>query len=714
MATGPAPKSVEPNDWQTVEPNDWQTVGASAGDTPPGPKQSPFMRGYSAVGEEIKGFPQGIADVTHDIITAVSKPGGLKELQKKYPPTHDIWKTLAQAYGGLNPAAVKRDAQGNILWPETIGATVGRLLMLGGVPEAREVGAEGAEAVKSATELPRTMARSYTHTAERQTRQFVADTIKANEKAKAAAEAANAAKQERAADINARRAETFEERKAKYEADKTKVEEANKQAQTEYETAKAEAEKLKKDAADTETRRGDLARQTQQQGTRLINRIRQVQEKTKAKLDEQFEQVREKANETPLDPEKKARIDALLDRSSLVADVTEARNFIQGTTEVPKVFKDIINKETEGLRELSGGRGAMSEGALRPGNPVYDRLVETGQIQPPKPSTYNELQGYVSEIGRELSKGTLPGDIFQAYKALQEKLLDRMETIANIQGVGAMMRTARSGYARYMQTFFEPVGPRSSALAKALRERLPENAIPHLSGAEDVRDIRTKLAEFDPGEAGQGGAAKLYDNYLSALREYRALPKEGALAKAVKEPTPPKPKEPPVAPKPPKPIVPKPIETKITKVGTSELDKAKRAALEASVNSTDRFGGWILPMTIVHMTLGALKLNGALFLTSFLDIPAYLWTREKIAQVLEKPGVEDWITKPTPGDIRELMKLPPEYRGVIQQRTADIVKAQLESGRRVSPQLLGFIAGQATTPLAPRRNPSDEWSNPQP
>ena len=29
MATGPAPKQVEPNDWQTVEPNDWQTVDES-------------------------------------------------------------------------------------------------------------------------------------------------------------------------------------------------------------------------------------------------------------------------------------------------------------------------------------------------------------------------------------------------------------------------------------------------------------------------------------------------------------------------------------------------------------------------------------------------------------------------------------------------------------------------------------------------------------
>lgn len=31
MANGPAPKSVEPNDWQTVEPNDWETVQLNAG-----------------------------------------------------------------------------------------------------------------------------------------------------------------------------------------------------------------------------------------------------------------------------------------------------------------------------------------------------------------------------------------------------------------------------------------------------------------------------------------------------------------------------------------------------------------------------------------------------------------------------------------------------------------------------------------------------------
>src|SRR5208337_3053305 len=125
-------------------------------------------------------------------------------------------------------------------------------------------------------------------------------------------------------------------------------------------------------------------------------------------------------------------------------------------------------------------------------------------------------------------------------------------------------------------------------------------------------------------------------------------------------------------------------------------------------------GGWIIPMSIMHGIIGVVKLDAMVALSSMLDVPVYLWGREKIAQVLEKPGVQDWIVKPSPKDIKELMKLPPEYRGVIQQRAGDLVRAAQDRGIRPSPQLLGFVAGQGTPDLAPRRNPTDEWQDPQP
>jgi hypothetical protein len=327
-----------------------------------------------------------------------------------------------------------------------------------------------------------------------------------------------------------------------------------------------------------------------------------------------------------------------------------------------------------------------------------------------EPATFKDVQGYVSELGAKLATGNLPGDVYQAMVFLQERLLDRMEKMARDNGVGPLMKTARRGYREYRQTFFDAIGSKSSALAKALRERLPENAIPYLSGSEDVRDIRTKLAQFDPSVGGQGGSAQLYDNYLKAQREYKGLPKPTELAKKLNPPEAPMPKAIPPAPKQPKPIAPKPVQPEITKIGTAELEASKRRSVQQEINTVDKFGGWVIPITIMHGVLGVVTLNAQVALSAILDVPAYLAGRELFSRTLEKPGVQDWISRPSVGDIRELMKLPPEYRGVIQKQVGKLAAEAQRQGVPVSPQLLGFVAGQQERQQqpAPRKKPTNE------
>lgn len=95
----------------------------SGGDVEP----SPWMKAYTAVGAGYKEPFQQTANVVHDIVSAVSKPGGLAELQKKYPPVGNVGDVLKQAYGSLNPVVVKRDESGGIDYPATAGATVGNI-----------------------------------------------------------------------------------------------------------------------------------------------------------------------------------------------------------------------------------------------------------------------------------------------------------------------------------------------------------------------------------------------------------------------------------------------------------------------------------------------------------------------------------------------------------------------------------------------------------
>jgi hypothetical protein len=90
-------------------------------------RPSGLARAYSAVGEGFKQPFQQTADVVHDIVEGVSKKGGLKELQQKYPPVGNVGDVLKQAYGSLNPVQVRRDESGAVDYPATFGATLGNL-----------------------------------------------------------------------------------------------------------------------------------------------------------------------------------------------------------------------------------------------------------------------------------------------------------------------------------------------------------------------------------------------------------------------------------------------------------------------------------------------------------------------------------------------------------------------------------------------------------
>src|SRR5208337_2690159 len=204
-------------------------VDLSAGDSPPAetpPAKNPggdLMRGYSAVGEDLKALFQNPANLLEELNVALGKKGGIKELIQKHAVKQPkgIAQTTADVYKGLSPASIHRNPDGSIDWPATIGGTIGRTAGILGIPEAREGVEAGAEvagkAAKGATELPRTTMRGFTHTGERQTRQLVDKTIAENAAAKKAAEATNLKNLDRASELNATRQERYQEKAAAHE-----------------------------------------------------------------------------------------------------------------------------------------------------------------------------------------------------------------------------------------------------------------------------------------------------------------------------------------------------------------------------------------------------------------------------------------------------------------------------------------------------------------
>ena len=67
-----------------------------------------------------------------------------------------------------------------------------------------------------------------------------------------------------------------------------------------------------------------------------------------------------------------------------------------------------------------------------------ERRVQQGETT----LNYNDLQGYREEIGRELRKGTLPPDVFTAYKNLMPEIDNAMQKIADRNGLGPAQTAA--------------------------------------------------------------------------------------------------------------------------------------------------------------------------------------------------------------------------------------------------------------------------------
>jgi hypothetical protein len=82
---------------------------------------------YQSFGQQIKQPFQQTAEELSRLNRAAGQGQLFHQIGQDFPPAGSIGGALAQGYGQLNPFEVKRDAQGDIDWPATIGATGGKI-----------------------------------------------------------------------------------------------------------------------------------------------------------------------------------------------------------------------------------------------------------------------------------------------------------------------------------------------------------------------------------------------------------------------------------------------------------------------------------------------------------------------------------------------------------------------------------------------------------
>ena len=396
----------------------------------------------------------------------------------------------------------------------------------------------------------------------------------------------------------------------------------------------------------------------QVQGSQIIYRLKQLDESLRAKAGEMYDKVRDKIG------------NAGQPRGEVMDAAATAEKMIVGKTETPAVIKDI--------------------------------MMKYGGPQSPELIPYPELQGYYSELGRELSKGTLPDDIYRATKALQNSIGDMMEKIADSKGAGEDLRAARQFYREYMDKFHEPTGPSSSGspIAQALQAKDPAIAVKIFSG--------------DAGDRGIAELAK-YDRDLANLAQETSrtgrskLPSPGARhsTSEVAAPT--------LTPVPDKPNTPLPpvldtTEGKLTptkKIGTEEYGKSAGEAAKARSSRIRNYalqrglfvGALSIPAAVTTFILGHPQLAMEELAMGGVSTVSVYSMLNKISDLIEKPSTVEWLSKMPESDVA---KIPPELRGTFFK---PLVDAATRKGIKVSPTLVRALgtAGVAGAAAAPKK-----------
>ena len=292
--------------------------------------------------------------------------------------------------------------------------------------------------------------------------------------------------------------------------------------------------------------------------------------------------------------------------------------------------------------------------------------------------SYNDLQGYREEIGRELRKGTLPPDVYNAYKKMMPMIDDAMQEIADRHGLGKAQTDARSFYREYAQTFLDRDSPVRAAIdtGKSIG-RKPGSVVNALQGRNAALEA---LARYNPELARKLNTIR---GYQAEARGISAKPKPGKLL-------------PKLEPKPAPIPEPAPVKPEVKTIGPEEIRGAKTKGWSREPTSS---GAGVNGLRQARRDTGRYRTSFTATLPpclpDLLEGGIAVAGVEGIARLLENPKVVEFLTRPT---ARDLAQVPPELRGDM----STIAQVAARKGVKGGPSHLRH-AGAA----APKKTPGD-------
>lgn len=303
--------------------------------------------------------------------------------------------------------------------------------------------------------------------------------------------------------------------------------------------------------------------------------------------------------------------------------------------------------------------------------------------------TYKDLQGMYSELGKELSKGTLAGPVYHAYDVLHDSIGSDMQRIADSKGQGAQLLDARNYWRRMKQTFGRPLtlGDNATAAIKA--------ANPDFMGDDTQGNRLRLLGSFDPE------IPKVVEHIGNLRDGLEALPKAAPLRDVVKSP-PAAPKSTPAPAPTPRAEYSEPNATKPIEVPEVNTQEIRQKLLDRWASGESSLNKWQVRALIsggLGSTIGLLfghGLEGA-ELGGAASAASYVFGPSVVANILEKPAMREWLTRPPAAEIDALQKLPNADRIRIVDGLGKVVAQAKTQGIPVSPVVAGLVAGSQIT-----------------
>lgn len=380
-----------------------------------------------------------------------------------------------------------------------------------------------------------------------------------------------------------------------------------------------------------------------------------------------------------------------------------------------------IHDDANDLVDFAGGAPPLLEklkNALKGGNSL----------------TYGDLDAFRSAIGRQMSKGNLPGNTYYIYQRMLEGdpasgttgIIDEMQRIADDQGLTDQANQARASWRTWAESFRD----RSSPLRNIISDPEAHGLLKSMRGQQSYLD---RLRAFGPDgddladriqndlNSAQQGKAQFTTYGHIKIPEPKS-PTLGAVADfaqpapqfnaPVQTPVPSAPQsllasgspmeraaqsvKMPERPNFPDRPAPAPVD--LQSIAPADIQTAKAGALANRANSIRTKGGGfattIVALDAIRHVIGAFRGDIAANLGDIgLDIGArvaYGAGKGAIANLLEKPEVIQFLTKPRPQDVA---MIPPE----LARDMGPVLDEAKRQGIKISPAVTAAIAGAAPT-----------------